>query len=191
MLIGILAIVAASAAIAALLVMLRQASVLHRLRLLAEQSLAGTRSEAETTRAALSREQGRTRVRYEKRDTAIVPEWQDLRAGDAILDGPPGTAYYVVRQSEPTRSLVLFTDTHLPYLLPSRLRSRVSAELTDALVLTRLTDSQTRVVRRVRMACRPLAFRLVAVPIVLIWGEITARNFLRGVKRRAEDRSLH
>ena len=134
----------------------------------------------------LSREQGRTRVRYEKRDTAIVPEWQDLRVGDAILDGPPGTAYYVVRQSEPTRSLVLFTDTHLPYLLPSRLRNRVSAELTDALVLTRLTDNQTRVVRRVRMACRPRAFRLVAVPIVLIWGEITARNFLRGVKRRAE-----
>ena len=61
MLIGILAIVAASAAIAALLVMLRQASVLQRLRLLAEQSLAGTRSEAETTRAALSREQGQQR----------------------------------------------------------------------------------------------------------------------------------
>jgi hypothetical protein len=134
----------------------------------------------------LSREQGRTRVRYQKRDTGIVPEWQDLRVGDAILDGPPGTAYYVVRQSEPTRSLVLFTDTHLPYLLPARLRDRVSAELTDALILIRLTDSQTRVVRRVRMACRPLAFRLVAFPVVLIWGEITARNFLRGVKRRAE-----
>lgn len=38
----------------------------------------------------------------------------------------------------------------------------------------------------VRMACRPLAFRLVAFPVVLIWGEIMARNFLRGVKRRAE-----
>ena len=138
----------------------------------------------------LSREQGRTRVRYQKRDTAIVPEWQDLRVGDAILDGPPGTAYYVVRRIEPIRSLVRFTDTHLPYLLPARLRDRVSAELTDALVLMRLTDSQTRVVRRVRMACRPLAFRLVAVPVVLIWGEITARNFLRGVKRRAEMGSL-
>ncbi len=134
----------------------------------------------------LSREQGRAPVRYQKRDTGIVPEWQDLHVGDAILDGPPGTAYYVVRQCEPTRALVLFTDTHLPYLLPARLRDRVSAELTDALVLMRLTDSQTRVVRRVRMACRPVAFRLVAFPIVLIWGEVTARNFLRGVKRRAE-----
>jgi hypothetical protein len=41
----------------------------------------------------LSREQSRPRVRYEKRDTGIVPEWQDLRIGDAILDGPAVTAY--------------------------------------------------------------------------------------------------
>jgi hypothetical protein len=53
---------AALAAIAALLVMLRQASLLQRLRLLAEQGLAGTRSEAETTRAALSREQSHSAV---------------------------------------------------------------------------------------------------------------------------------
>jgi hypothetical protein len=31
--------------------------------------------------------------------------------------------YYVVRQAEPGRSFVLFTDTHLRYLLPACLRS--------------------------------------------------------------------
>src|SRR6204780_2268580 len=56
-----LSALAALAAVAALFVVLRQASTLHRLRLLCEQSLAGTRSEAETTRAALSREQGQQR----------------------------------------------------------------------------------------------------------------------------------
>jgi DNA recombination protein RmuC len=55
------AIVAALAAIAALLVVAKQAAMLQRLRLLTEQSVAGTRSEAETTRAALSREQGQQR----------------------------------------------------------------------------------------------------------------------------------
>ncbi len=53
MLIEVLAGIAALAAIAALLVALRQAAALQRLRLLAEQAIAGTRSEAETTRAAL------------------------------------------------------------------------------------------------------------------------------------------
>jgi DNA recombination protein RmuC len=56
-----LAGLSAAAAITALCMVLRQAAVLHRLRLLAEQGLAGTRAEAETTRAAFSREQGQQR----------------------------------------------------------------------------------------------------------------------------------
>jgi hypothetical protein len=136
----------------------------------------------------LSREQGREPVRYRPRNTdRIVPAWQDLRVGDAILDGPPGTAYYIVRQIEPNRSLVIFTDTHLPYMLPAGLRNRVSGELSDTFLLVPFDSARTRVVRRMRVTCRPLAFRVVAVPLVLIWGElITARNFLCGLKRRAE-----
>jgi DNA recombination protein RmuC len=61
MLIESLAGAAALAAIAALFIVLRQAADIQRLRLLAEQGLAGTRAEAETTRAALSREQGQQR----------------------------------------------------------------------------------------------------------------------------------
>ena len=48
-----LAIIAAGAALASLLLVARQARTLATLRLLAEQSLAGARAEAETTRAAL------------------------------------------------------------------------------------------------------------------------------------------
>jgi DNA recombination protein RmuC len=57
----VLGIVAVLAAVAALGAILRQAGLLQRLRLLVEQNLAGTRSEAETTRAALSREQAQQR----------------------------------------------------------------------------------------------------------------------------------
>jgi DNA recombination protein RmuC len=57
----VLGIVAVLAAVAALAAVLRQAGLLQRLRLLVEQNLAGTRSEAETTRAALSREQAQQR----------------------------------------------------------------------------------------------------------------------------------
>jgi hypothetical protein len=133
----------------------------------------------------LSREAGSASVRYEKRDTSIVPEWQQLRVDDVILDGPPGTAYYVVRQFDPQRSLVLFTDTHLPHILPARQRRHVAAALTAAYLLVPLANGTTRVVRRMRMTCRPLWFRLLVVPLVWIWGEwITAHNLLRGLKRR-------
>ena len=69
----------------------------------------------------LSRQQpGKPTVGYHvAADDRIAPAWQNPRVGDIIADGPPGTAYYVVRQAEPGKSWVLFTDTHLRYLLPA------------------------------------------------------------------------
>jgi hypothetical protein len=141
----------------------------------------------------LSREQpGQAAAGYQVgASDRIVPAWQHLQVGDIIADGPPGTAYYVVRYLEPDRAFVLFTDTHLRYLVPSRLRDNpllgIFGELSDSTVLTEPEPGQTRVVRRMRMRCGPWPFRTFVVPIVLVWGEaITARNLLRGIKRRAE-----
>lgn len=141
----------------------------------------------------LAREQpGTADVGYQvAADDRVVSSWQNLRVGDVIADGPPGTAYYVVRQAEPDRVFVLFTDTHLPHLLPARLRNnprlRIHGELSDAVVLSEVKPDRTRLVRRMRMTCGPWPFRLLVVPIVLAWGDwITERNFLRGVKQRAE-----
>jgi hypothetical protein len=107
--------------------------------------------------------------------------------GDSILDGPPGTASYIVRQIEPNRLLVRFTNTHLPYVLPGRLRHKVSGTISVTYLLVPLEAGRTRLIRRARAACKPFAFRMLAMPVVLIWGAlITARNLLRGLKRRAE-----
>ena len=124
-------------------------------------------------------------------DERIVAAWQNPRVGDIIADGPPGTAYYVVRQAEPGKSWVLFTDTHLRYLLPARLRDNprlgIFGQLSDSTVLTEPEPGTTRVIRRMRLRCGPRPFRAYIVPVVMVWGEaITARNLLRGVKRRAE-----
>ena len=124
-------------------------------------------------------------------DDRIVAAWQDPRAGDIIADGPPGTAHYVVRHAEQGKSWVLFTDTHLRYLLPARLRDNprlgIFGELSDSFVLTEPEPGTTRLIRRMRLRCGPWPFGVYAIPVVLIWGEaITARNFLRGIKRRAE-----
>jgi hypothetical protein len=93
-----------------------------------------------------------------------------------------------VRQAEPGKSWVLFTDTHLRYLLPARLRDDprlgVFGELSDSFLLAEPEPGKTRVIRRMRLRCGPRPFRAYVIPIVLIWGEaITARNLLRGVGR--------
>src|ERR1700728_4264366 len=82
----VLSALAALAAVAALFVVLRQASTLQRLRLLSEQGLAGTRSEAETTRAALSREQGQQRqevgAHFEGIRAMLESKLKELREGN-------------------------------------------------------------------------------------------------------------
>jgi len=131
-------------------------------------------------------------VGYQVEDSErIVSSWQNPAVGDIIADGPPGTACYVVRHVEPNKAFALFTDTHLRYLLPARLRNSprlvVFGELSASYVLAAPERGRTRAVRRMRMTCGPWPFRAFAIPIVLIWGEqITARNFLLGIKRRAE-----
>src|SRR6202046_4939228 len=86
MLIEILAAIAALAAVVALLIVLRQVAALHRLRLLCEQGLAATRSEAETTRAALSREQGQQRqevgTHFESIRAMLESKLREMRDGN-------------------------------------------------------------------------------------------------------------
>jgi hypothetical protein len=93
----------------------------------------------------------------------IVPAWQHPRVGDIIADGPPGTAYYVVRHVEPNKAFVLFTDTHLRYLLPARLRDDprlgIYGRLSDSYLLTEPEPGKTRIVcvpraQRERLRCR-------------------------------------
>jgi hypothetical protein len=55
----------------------------------------------------LAREQGNTPERYTHRDDEVVADWQDLDVGSVIRDGPPGTAYYVVRAMTPQQLLVI------------------------------------------------------------------------------------
>jgi hypothetical protein len=131
----------------------------------------------------LSRQQpGKPAVGYHvAADDKIVAAWQNPQVGDIIADGPLGTACYVVRQAEPGKSLVLFTDTHLPYLLPARLRGNprlgISGEISDSFLLTEPHPGTTRLIRRMRLSCGPWRFRAYAVPIVLVWGEaITAQH---------------
>jgi hypothetical protein len=136
----------------------------------------------------LSREARRPTVGYRHADDQIVAAWQNLRVGDTIADGPPGTAAYVVRELTPHEHIVLFTDTHLPHLVPARWRARVHGEVSDTIMLIPIAPDTTRVVRRARANAGPLPFRLLAMPVVAIWGEaITGRKFLHGLRRRAEN----
>lgn len=111
----ILAAVAALAAIGALLLVIRQAQALETLRVLAEQALAGTRGEAETTRAALRTADTATAERLaalgaaqqtgiEQVRTILSREQGELRL--ALAEGQQKTADRIGAQFETTRAMV-------------------------------------------------------------------------------------
>ena len=121
----------------------------------------------------------------------IVPEFQDLKEGDTILDGPPGTVFFTVRVLRPTRALVLYSDSHPRYLVPRSIRENpnygIRGEFSWAFVLEDKGENATRLILRTRANYAPRLYRLVTLPLILMGGEIlTARKMLFGIKRRAE-----
>jgi DNA recombination protein RmuC len=107
--------IVAIAVIAALLVVLRQGQELQRLRLLAEQALAGTRAEAETTRATIRSSgtdnverltilRGAMEIGIEQMRTVLSREQGELRL--ALADGQLKSADQIAAQFDSTRTLL-------------------------------------------------------------------------------------
>lgn len=109
----------------------------------------------------------------------ILPEYQHLRLGDIVPDGPPGTALFRVAAVDPERALVLLDEggTHIP-----------GTAFSWAFVLQPRGERETRLQVRARLAypssvLMTLVGRLIIGPadFVMVSGQM-----LRGIKRRAE-----
>jgi len=115
-------------------------------------------------------------------DPALV---RDLRAGDLIPDGPPGTAFFRVAAAGPPQVLVLRSVTHVPQ---GWKRYGAAIDWTWCFALTRPAPRRTRVRLRVRARTAPwwltTAYRAGVIPA----DYVMAMGMLRGLKRRAEAR---
>ena len=121
----------------------------------------------------------------------LIPEFQDLKVGDAILDGPPGSAFFTVRLLEPNRALVLYSDSHLRFMVPRSIRENprygIYGGFTWAFVLEEKAEKNTRLIVRTRASYGPRLYRALTLPLVVVGGEFfTTRKMLYGIKRRVE-----
>jgi hypothetical protein len=124
-------------------------------------------------------------------DERIIPEFQDLKEGDTILDGPPGSVFFTVRLMEPNRALVLYSDTHLRFLVPRSIRENprhgICGEFSWAFVLEEKGERNTRLIVRTRARYGPRLYRALTMQFVLVGGEyFTTRKMVYGIKRRVE-----
>jgi hypothetical protein len=115
-------------------------------------------------------------------DPALV---RDLAAGDTIPDGPPGTAWYVVREAEAPRTLVLHSTTHVP--ASWRARFGAAIDWTWTFQLTGLPGGQTRLHVRVRGRPAPWWLTVGYIAVIIPADFIMATGMLRGLKQRAEN----
>jgi hypothetical protein len=115
----------------------------------------------------------------------ILPEYQGLKQGDIIPDGPPGSAYYEVIALEPERLLVLRATTHFKYVAPSFIRLR--GEFRWAFELEQMSATQTRLTSSWRGWGEPRPYiALFVKPGIWLIDHFQQPEILKGIKRRAE-----
>jgi hypothetical protein len=114
----------------------------------------------------------------------IVPELQNLKLGDRILDGPPElNCSFIVEGLEPNRHLVLHSKEHLP---PGWVERGAGIDFTWAFVIEDLGAGRTRLQFRCRARLWPrwvrASYALAMVPADFVM----ARQMMRGLKSRVE-----
>lgn len=133
----------------------------------------------------------------------VLPEYQSLKVNDIVPDGPDHAAYFRVRRLEPHRWLVYHSIRH-PYrghpvdpndeealrrVEESLIQGGTYIDFTWAFVLEPSSPGTSRLLIRTRAVVAPKTVRFVMVPFGLI-DAFFAHMILRGVRRRAENRSL-
>ena len=111
---------------------------------------------------------------------------RDLRVGDVIPDGRPGTAHFRVARAEPPGLLVLRSRTHLPPEWGAERRARIA--WTWTFCLTELPGSATRIHLRVRGHTSPWWLTGLYVATIIPSDFVMSRGMLRGLKLRTEAR---
>jgi hypothetical protein len=109
---------------------------------------------------------------------------RDLKVGDTIPDGPPGTAQYVVHEVDAPRLLVLTSTSHIPPGWDDKYNARIN--WTWSFTLTPVGGGSTRVHSRVRGRMSPRWFAAFYVGTIIPADFVMATGMLRGLKKRAE-----
>ena len=124
----------------------------------------------------------------------IVSEWQDLKVGDIMLDGPPGTAFFTVAALKEKRFLALTSVSHVRYVLPEFLRNNprinIHGEFSWVFILNEMGDDTARLILRTRVNYGPCLFRVLTRPFFWVVDFLMARKMLRGIKLRVERSKL-
>jgi hypothetical protein len=114
----------------------------------------------------------------------ILPEYQGLREGDRVPDGPPAVdCWFTVERLEPGRLLVLRSTRHLPASWRQR---GLAMKWIWSWQLDESSPGRTRVLQRSRMRLDPWWFERAFLAAIVPADLVMARSHLRGLRDRVE-----
>jgi hypothetical protein len=126
---------------------------------------------------------------YKPPANEILPEYQNIKVGDIIPDGPPGTAYYEVVALEQNHLLQLYATTHLNYMAPQfvyKTRYAPSGAFSWAFIVEQIKDDRSRLVSWWRVEVYPKFWFTILKPFLIIVDSAHQREILKGIKKRVE-----
>jgi len=131
-------------------------------------------------------------IRAEPSAGRIIEKFQDLKVGDILLDGPPGTAFFTVAFLEKNWVLALYSNSHVRYIVPDALRDNpsvnIQGEFSWVFILDEMDANATRLILRTRVNYGPRVFRVLTRPFFWPVDFMLARKMLWGIKWRVEQR---
>ena len=119
----------------------------------------------------------------------ILPKFQNLKKGDTIPDGPPGSAHYEVVALENQRLMILLATTHFKYMAPKFIqgsRFEPRGEWSWAFILEPISESKTKLISRWRGTGEPNIYLNIIKPFIWLIDQHQQREILKGIKRRVE-----
>jgi hypothetical protein len=119
----------------------------------------------------------------------ILQEYQNIREGDIIPDGPPGSAYYEVVAIEQNRLFLLYATSHFKYMAPQfvyRTRLAPKGAFCWAFIIDELDDHRSRIISWWQAHGSPKIGFVLFKPFLHIVDSAHQKQILKGIKKRVE-----
>lgn len=119
----------------------------------------------------------------------ILPEYQILKKGDIVPDGPLGSAFYDVVDIQEDRLLLLYATSHFKYAAPRFVygtRFAPSGGFCWAFILQEINDGKTRLISWWQAEIQPRTLFFLVKPFFILIDRVHQREILKGIKRRAD-----
>jgi hypothetical protein len=127
---------------------------------------------------------------YKPPANEILPEYQELRIGDIVPDGPPGSAYYEVIDLREEKLLLLYATSHFKYVAPQfvyKTRFAPKGCFCWAFILKELHFTRSKFISWWQAEIQPKKFFFFVKPFFMFVDGVHQREILRGIKRRVEN----